>query len=35
VEVKCSIDTRIRPEVVGQMLDYVANPVVYWPVETL
>jgi hypothetical protein len=35
VEVKCNIDTRIRPEVVGQMLDYVANAVVYWPVEAL
>ena len=35
VEVKCSTDTRIRREVVGQMLDYAANAVVYWPVETL
>ncbi|WP_339909879.1 hypothetical protein [Symmachiella dynata] len=32
VEVKRSSDTRIRREVVGQMLDYAANAVVYWPV---
>jgi hypothetical protein len=31
VEVKQSNDTRIRREVVGQMLDYAANAVVYWP----
>ncbi|HKQ27663.1 MAG TPA: hypothetical protein VJT77_03620, partial [Burkholderiales bacterium] len=35
VEVKRSRDTRIRREVVGQMLDYAANGVVYWPSETL
>lgn len=35
VEVKRSSDTRIRREVIGQMLDYAANAVVYWPVETL
>jgi hypothetical protein len=35
VEVKRSSDTRIRREVVGQMLDYVANGVVYWPLEQL
>jgi hypothetical protein len=35
VEVKRSTDTRIRREVVGQMLDYAANAVVYWPVESL
>jgi hypothetical protein len=35
VEVKRSTDTRIRREVVGQMLDYAANGVVYWPVERL
>lgn len=35
VEVKRSTDTRIRREVIGQMLDYAANAVVYWPVETL
>lgn len=35
VEVKRSTDTRIRREVVGQMLDYAANAVVYWPVENL
>ena len=33
VEVKRSTDTRIRREVVGQMLDYAANAIVYWPVE--
>ena len=35
VEVKRSTDTRLRREVVGQMLDYAANGVVYWPVETI
>ena len=35
VEVKRSTDTRIRREVVGQMLDYAANAVVYWPIEAL
>ena len=35
IEVKRSSDTRIRREVVGQMLDYAANAVVYWPVEAL
>ncbi len=35
VEVKRSSDTRIRREVVGQMLDYAANAVVYWPIEKL
>jgi hypothetical protein len=35
VEVKRSSDTRIRREVVGQMLDYAANAVVYWPVEQI
>jgi len=35
VEVKRSTDARIRREVVGQMLDYAANAVVYWPVETI
>lgn len=35
VEVKRSSDTRIRREVVGQMLDYAANAVVYWPVERI
>src|SRR4051812_16608621 len=35
VEVKRSTDTRIRREVVGQMLDYAANGVVYWPVDRL
>lgn len=35
VEVKRSSDTRIRREVVGQMLDYAANGVRYWPIEQL
>jgi hypothetical protein len=35
VEVKRSTDTRIRREVVGQMLDYAANAVAYWPVEAV
>src|SRR5205085_9682564 len=35
IEVKRSADTRIRREVVGQMLDYAANAVVYWPVEAI
>ncbi len=32
VEVKQSTNTGIRRQVVGQMLDYAANAVVYWPV---
>jgi hypothetical protein len=35
IEVKRASDTRIRREVVGQMLDYAANAVVYWPVEAI
>jgi hypothetical protein len=35
VEVKRSSDTRIRREVVGQMLDYAANAVMYWPIESI
>ena len=35
VEVKRQSDTRIRREVIGQMLDYAANCLVYWPVEGL
>lgn len=35
VEVKRSSDTRIRREVVGQMLDYAANAAEYWPVGAL
>ena len=35
VECKRSSDTRIRREVVGQMLDYAANAIEYWPVEKL
>lgn len=33
VEVKRSSDSRLRREVIGQMLDYAANAVVYWPVS--
>jgi hypothetical protein len=35
VEVKRGTDTRIRREVIGQLLDYAANAVVYWPVEAV
>ena len=35
VEVKRSSDTRIRREVVGQMLDYASNSILHWPIETL
>ncbi|MGD9755011.1 MAG: hypothetical protein AB7W59_28810 [Acidimicrobiia bacterium] len=31
VEVKRASDTRLRREVVGQMLDYAANGVLHWP----
>ena len=35
VEVKRSTDTRIRREVVGQMLDYAANAIQYWSIEQI
>lgn len=35
VEVKRSTDTRIRREVVAQMLDYAANATAYWPATRL
>ena len=35
VEVKRATDSRIRREVVGQMLDYAANGLLYWPVEAI
>lgn len=35
VEVKRSSDSRIRREVVGQMLDYAANSIAYWPADRL
>lgn len=35
VEVKRSNDTRIRREVVGQMLDYAANAVAFLPIEKI
>jgi hypothetical protein len=35
VEVKRSTDTRIRREVIGQVLEYAANAVSYWPIQKL
>ncbi len=35
IEVKRSTDTRIRREVVGQMLDYAANAVSYWSINEI
>lgn len=35
VEVKRSTDTRIRREVVGQMLEYAANVDQYWPADRI
>lgn len=35
VEVKRSTDTRLRREVVGQMLDYASHAVVYWSLERI
>jgi hypothetical protein len=35
VEVKRATDTRLRREVVAQMLDYAANGVAYWPIDQL
>ena len=35
IEVKRSSDSRIRREVVGQMLDYAANAVNYWNLDSL
>jgi hypothetical protein len=35
VEVKRSSDTRLRREVVGQMLDYASHAVAYWSLERL
>lgn len=35
VEVKRAVDTRLRREVVGQLLDYAANGVAYWPAGSL
>jgi hypothetical protein len=35
VEVKRSSDTRIRREVVGQILDYAANAVTHWPIAVI
>lgn len=35
VEVKRSSDTRIRREVVGKMLDYAANAIKYWSIDTI
>lgn len=35
VEVKRSTDSRIRREVVGQLLDYAANASIFWPMENI
>ncbi|EYD77328.1 hypothetical protein Rumeso_01035 [Rubellimicrobium mesophilum DSM 19309] len=35
LEVKRATDTRLRREVVGQLLDYAANGTAYWPTGTL
>ncbi len=35
IEVKRSSDTRIRREVVGQVLEYAANATLYWPIERI
>ena len=35
VELKRAVDTRLRREVVGQMLDYAANAVAYWQAGTI
>lgn len=35
VEVKRSTDTRIRREVIGQILDYAANAVSYWTIDKI
>jgi len=35
VEVKKSDNTDVRRKVVGQMLDYAANAVIYWPIEDI
>ena len=35
VEVKRSSNTQIRREIVGQMLDYAANAISYWPIEKI
>ena len=35
VECKRSQDTRIRREVVAQMLEYAANGIAYWPIDQL
>jgi len=35
IEVKRSTDTRIRREVVAQMLDYAANAIQYWPIDVI
>lgn len=35
VEVKRSTNTEIRRRIVGQMLDYAANAIVYWPADKI
>jgi hypothetical protein len=35
IEVKRSPDTRIRREVIGQIFDYAANAISYWPIDRI
>jgi len=35
VEVKRTTDSDIRQKILGQMLDYAANAVIYWPFESI
>lgn len=35
VEVKQATDTRIRREMITQMLDYAANGIAYWPIDRI
>lgn len=35
VELKRAVDTRLRREVVGQLLDYAANGVAFWQAGTI
>lgn len=35
VEVKRIENSRVRQEIIGQMLDYAANASIYWPVDTI
>ena len=35
VEVKRIDNSRLRQEIIGQMLDYAANASIYWPIDTI